>query len=532
MQPSWRPLAGLLLLLALCCSAGCALHNDLPRRGGESPGQVALPRRIADSLDGVAPLAAPGEQFVYVDPGPASLSEALVYAVQRGASGWELGLAPARANLGRNGVAPPWEKREGDGRTPSGVFPLAEAFGYPGAAPTRLPYRQLDHLDLWVDDPQSPDYNRRVRRGETGAASFEQLLRPDPLYRYALVVGYNEAPAVRDLGSAIFLHLEGGQGAPTSGCISLPEAPLLRLLAWLDPARHPRAVIGTQGGLRALAAGVGPQLPADLPPELARRLGGAARLLALRRGKPGGYFGAAASLPPEVERQMLASGSWRLGCPVAPGELAYLVAAYWGPDGRTHYGELVLHAALSAFVIDSLQSAYNARFPIAGMQLIDAFGADDGRSMAANNSSAFNCRRVPGKPGTFSRHSFGAALDINPRQNPYLQVSPDALRARGWDGTGTAADFLGLPGEPAATASFCRSNPALCLVLPAGSAAYLERENRRPGMLQAGDPLLSAFAQRGFTWGGSWRLPDYQHLDNQHLDNQHLGFADREAGGN
>ena len=544
----------LLFSFSLCCLAGCAVHRELPQgaEDGLSPGAppisapagsatppsgtvrgevppldgdhgeptaglglAGLPRRIGDTLESIAPLAAPGDQIVYLDPGSAPLSRGIVYAVQRTASGWNLGLAPLQANLGRNGVAPPWEKREGDGRTPSGLFELRRSFGYAPVAPGRIPYRQLGPEDLWVDDPQSPDYNLWVRRGATAASSFEQLLRPDPLYSVALVLEYNGAPVVRDLGSAIFLHLERSQDAPTSGCASLAEADLQRLMQWLDPARHPRMLVGTPDGVEALAAGVNSRLPSGMPTELRQRLQGGARVLALRRGKSGGYFGVAVTLPPEVERQLLAKKTWRPGCPVAPSELAYLVVAFWGFDGRPHYGELVAHASLSAFLVDSLQSAYNARFPIEKMELIEAFDADDERSMAANNSSGFNCREVPGKPGVFSRHSFGAALDLNPAQNPYLQIDDAPLRARGWNGSGARSEFLATIGfsGPAGAGDFCSKNPADCLVHPPGSMGYLERRGNRAGMLQPGDPVLAAFARRGWVWGGSWGIPDYQHLD-------------------
>ena len=170
---------------------------------------------------------------------------------------------------------------------------------------------------------------------------------------------------------------------------------------------------------------------------------------------------------------------------------------------------------MAAFVIDALHSAYNARFPIEKMLLIEALGADDERSMAANNSSAFNCREVPGKPGVFSRHSFGAALDLNPAQNPFLQVEDAPLKARGWNGSGEKSDFLAILGFAGASgaADFCRKHPDDCLVGPPSSAPYLERSPTRPGMLQPGDPVLGAFTQRGFSWGGAWRIPDFQHLD-------------------
>ncbi|HEY5514147.1 MAG TPA: L,D-transpeptidase family protein, partial [Geomonas sp.] len=303
MNSHWRFILDLGALLAVFCSAGCAVHGELPQR-------------ISDNLDSIAAAAAASDQLVYVDPGPASQAQATVYALQRTVFGWQPALAPVRANIGRNGIAPPWEKREGDGRTPSGLFPLRQAFGYPAALKSRLPYRQVSFQDLWVDDAQSPDYNRWARRGETEAGSFEELMRSDPLYRYALVLEYNSAPVVRDLGSAIFMHVERAQASPTSGCISLPEEALLQVAQWLDPADNPQVLIGTTAAVQTLASGISSRIPADLPPEMRLRLQGAARLLTVRQGKPGGYFAAAVSLPPAVERLMLAKKSWRPGCPV------------------------------------------------------------------------------------------------------------------------------------------------------------------------------------------------------------------------
>lgn len=486
MKRTWRSIFGGCVFFTLSVAAGCSYHGELPRRIGES-------------LEGIAGSSGSG-QFLYVDPGTPALPQATLYPVRRSLFGWELAFPPVPVNLGRNGVAPPYEKREGDGRTPAGMFPLRQAFGYPALFPGKFPYRQVDTQDLWVDDVQSPDYNRWVWRGETRASSFEELLRPDPLYKYALVLDYNTEPVVRDLGSAIFIHLERSPGSGTAGCVSLPEKELVQVMEWLDPAERPQAVIGSASAVASATAGVKGQLPADLPAQLSRRISESPRLLALRRGA-GGFFAAAGSLPPSVEQQMLEKKSWRPECPVPLEQLAYLVTTFWGFDGQPHYGELVVHQALSAFVMDSLHHAFNGRFPIERMELIDAFDADDFRSMAANNSSAFNCREVPGKPGVFSRHSYGVAIDINPLQNPYLMLEASAREK--------AAAVT----EAAAARDFCLANPSICQVLPAPSASYLDRQNQLPGMLQPGDPLLAPFRQRGFTWGGSWRFPDYQHIE-------------------
>lgn len=108
------------------------------------------------------------------------------------------------------------------------------------AARAAPPYTKTDGSDFWVDDPASPDYNRWIR-SETGPkaewASFERLRQP--LYRYAVVIGYNEQPVVPGKGSAIFLHLWRGADQPTAGCVALSESALLKLLARLDAARKP-----------------------------------------------------------------------------------------------------------------------------------------------------------------------------------------------------------------------------------------------------------------------------------------------------
>lgn len=169
-----------------------------------------------------------------------------VLALEKINDRWQSPFAPMEGVIGMNGFAPPGEKREGDGRTPSGIFPLGTVFGYEPSFPTRMPYRQADADDLWVDDVHADDYNRWVKRGATRASSFERMRRDDDLYKYGIVVEYNTNPVIKDFGSAIFFHIWKGPGQPTEGCIALSENDLITVIRWLDPAARPLVVMGTK----------------------------------------------------------------------------------------------------------------------------------------------------------------------------------------------------------------------------------------------------------------------------------------------
>jgi L,D-peptidoglycan transpeptidase YkuD (ErfK/YbiS/YcfS/YnhG family) len=140
----------------------------------------------------------------------------------------------AACTLGRAGVT--GAKREGDGATPAGSFPLREVLYRPDrlAAPaTRLPCRPLAPDDGWCDDPRCGAYNRPVKR--PFAASHEALWRKDGLYDVLAVIGYNDDPVVVGAGSAIFLHVAPPDGGKTEGCVALARADLLRVLAACAP---------------------------------------------------------------------------------------------------------------------------------------------------------------------------------------------------------------------------------------------------------------------------------------------------------
>ncbi len=165
---------------------------------------------------------------------------------QRGPSGWTEVGQPVPVDIGAAGGA--WGrglgplrqplKMEGDHRSPLGAFRIGTAFGRTARpAGVAWPWRQTGADDRWVDDPQSPHYNRWVSAQVAGGASAETLARTDGLYDVALVLEHNTDHPVAGGGSAIFVHLTSG--GPTVGCTSLAREPLLELLRWLRPAARP-----------------------------------------------------------------------------------------------------------------------------------------------------------------------------------------------------------------------------------------------------------------------------------------------------
>jgi L,D-peptidoglycan transpeptidase YkuD (ErfK/YbiS/YcfS/YnhG family) len=191
----------------------------------------------ARELCGALPLAT-NQALVVLVPNSHS-SEGTLIVLERHTRQWDPVLNPIDVAIGRNGLAELEAKREGDGKTPSGLYMLESAFGYEREIETKMPYRQVDSDDIWVDDPESPDYNQWTRRGQTKARSFEEMRRNDGLYHYALITAYNRHPVFAGKGSAIFLHIRQQEGRPTAGCIAMAESALVSLLEWLNPEFNP-----------------------------------------------------------------------------------------------------------------------------------------------------------------------------------------------------------------------------------------------------------------------------------------------------
>lgn len=157
---------------------------------------------------------------------------------------WHRVFGPWPVVVGRNGFAPRGSKKEGDGKTPSGVYALGGAFGEPNLIATGLSYRQITADDIWIDDPASAEYNRWVKL-PSAASSFEYMLRPDGLYEMGAIIEYNTDPVVPGNGSAIFMHIWRDRGqAPTSGCVAMDRWRLRRLLNWLETDQNPLILLG------------------------------------------------------------------------------------------------------------------------------------------------------------------------------------------------------------------------------------------------------------------------------------------------
>jgi hypothetical protein len=166
--------------------------------------------------------------------------------------------------------------------------------------------------------------------------------------------------------------------------------------------------------------------------------------------------------------------SWHPGCPVSPTQLRLVRIRYRGFDGAAHLGGVVVNVRVVGDVRRVFARLYAQRFPIRRIRPISEYGGSDEASMAADNTSGFNCRYAvaPG-PRRWSSHAYGLAIDVNPVENPYLD--------RG-------------------------------VVRPRAGRRYLDRGSVRPGMAVAAGPVVRAFAAVGWSWGGRWSAPDYQHF--------------------
>lgn len=182
-------------------------------------------------------------QFLVVfNEKPESFSAVFV-ALEKKGKNWFVKQSPIEAGIGKNGFALPNQKREGDGKSPTGIFKLGKLFSYEKQSGILLENQQTTKEDKWIDDVNSPDYNKHII-GVTQAKSYENLLLNTDLYKYCTVIEYNTNPVVKGKGSAIFFHVALNPSSFTLGCVAIYEIYMELMVNWLDPKQNPTIIMG------------------------------------------------------------------------------------------------------------------------------------------------------------------------------------------------------------------------------------------------------------------------------------------------
>src|ERR1700716_288819 len=172
---------------------------------------------------------------------------------------WNAATAPFSVLFGKNGVAwgiglagqdePGLRKRERDGRAPAGIFRIGKIYTYDAQLPagSDYPFHQVTTADAWSDDVSSPDYNRFVTIPDPANPppwfAKQKMRHADFAYRWLVEIRHNSDPPVPGAGSAIFFHIRRGVDRPTSGCSTMAQSDLVKLIAWLRAPRHPCYVL-------------------------------------------------------------------------------------------------------------------------------------------------------------------------------------------------------------------------------------------------------------------------------------------------
>jgi hypothetical protein len=193
---------------------------------------------------------------------------------------------------------------------------------------------------------------------------------------------------------------------------------------------------------------------------------------------PARFRGTVTPLPHDLAAQMHGT-TWHAGCPVPLSDLRLLTLRYWGFHGHVHEGRMVINDSVAEDVVSVFRRLFEAHFPIRAIHLAHKYrpGHDDPNDRR-DYTAGFNCRPAVtayGPRSTWSQHAYGLAIDLNPIQNPYV-----------------------------ASDGYIHNIPA---------RRYRDRSLHLPGMIHAGDVVVSAFAAVGWEWGGYWSGDkDYMHF--------------------
>jgi hypothetical protein len=185
-------------------------------------------------------------------------------------------------------------------------------------------------------------------------------------------------------------------------------------------------------------------------------------------------------LPNSVKSELKKGGYWQKGCPVALSDLRVLTVTHRGFDKHNHTGQLIVNKNAAAPLAKVFHRLYVLHFPIRHMSVDSVYGPRSQQPKDGDVSGSFECRQAVPSPciggkgtGSWSNHAYGLAVDLNPRENPYVGC--------------------GMSRDPTAQ-------------------SYRDRSRHRPGMVTA--QVRKAFASIGWGWGGSWtgNTKDYMHF--------------------
>ena len=179
-------------------------------------------------------------------------------------------------------------------------------------------------------------------------------------------------------------------------------------------------------------------------------------------------------ITPDIKARVINGGSWHKGCPIPLKNLRYINVKYHNFTGEDRVGELIVNKNIANSVVWVMEELYNIGYPIRQMRLVSDFNGNDWKSIEADNTSAFNCRKATGS-NKWSRHSFGRAIDINPIENPYISRKGHISHRK--------------------------------------SIKYRKRVPSHRAVLLKDSVATKIFKKYGFKWGGDWRYTkDYQHF--------------------
>lgn len=191
------------------------------------------------------------------------------------------------------------------------------------------------------------------------------------------------------------------------------------------------------------------------------------------------YQSSISNISTEVKQRMLLGNSWKQGCPVALKDLRYLRLKHLDFRGKTNIGEMIVHKDVALEVVEIFEELYDIGYPIRQMKLVSEYKGSDWQSIEADNTSAFNCRNATGSK-TWSKHSYGKAIDLNSIENPYISRKGHISHK--------------------------------------ASLQYRKRVHQKESyadkaVLLKNDKATKIFKKFGWEWGGDWSgVKDYQHF--------------------